>query len=59
MRNSALFTILVICGVVISLVLGGCSTPEHLSGTGVIAPTPIGYTIACLKNPSLEFCKDN
>ena len=36
--------------------LFGCRTHSVLTGSGEIAPTPVGHDIACIKNPTLAGC---
>jgi hypothetical protein len=38
------------------LLLGGCTSPQRLEGSGVPAPAPIGHTVACAKDPGLAGC---
>lgn len=44
-------------GVAMSLLLGGCATPQILRGSGEATPPPIGYVVDCARNPGQEHCK--
>lgn len=48
MRHAALLLALVL--------VGGCSTPHRLEGSGEIAPQPPGHAVACARDPSLPNC---
>lgn len=49
--------ILLLTGFVLALgLLGGCSGPQRLEGSGSVAPTPVGHAVACAKDPGLAGC---
>lgn len=43
-------------GVILASLLAACAAPQRLEGSGVIAPPPLGWLVACANNPAMEGC---
>jgi len=51
------FSNFTIVAFVLMFFLQGCvSNPQKLEGSGIPTETPIGYSVACAKDPTLPFC---
>jgi hypothetical protein len=56
MKPPLLSILLLVIGVALSLLLGGCQTSGPLKGSGEAAPTPYGHLKLCIERPDFPGC---
>lgn len=54
--RALLFILFAVAGVGLSLVLGGCASPELLRTTGEKVDAPFGFQVGCAANPDAVLC---